>query len=195
MNNKKIILASASPQRKKLLKLLGVKFTVKPSNVKETLKIKTTCSALVKHNALIKSRDIANKLKEGVVVGADTLVYLGNGRIIGKPRNLAQAKKTLKILCRQPQWVYTGLAVINAKTKKTVIDYEKTKIFMLPMSDKQIENYYQRSSVSVLDKAGGFDIQGRGGLFIRRVEGCYYNVVGLPLAKLYQMLKKVGVFV
>jgi len=190
---KKIILASGSPQRRKLLKLLGLKFTVRPSRVKEFTKIKSTVSAFVKHNALLKAQDIASKAKEGIVIGADTTVYIGRKRIIGKPRNLKDAKRILKILFSKPQWIYTGVAVIDTKTGRKIIDYEKTKVFMTPLSDKEIDLYHRK--VHPFDKAGGFDIEGWGSIFIRRIEGCYSNVIGLPLAKLFKMLKKVGVSV
>ncbi|HOW35110.1 MAG TPA: Maf family nucleotide pyrophosphatase [Candidatus Omnitrophota bacterium] len=190
---KKIILASGSPHRKELLKLLGLKFIVKKSRARETKEIVTTCEALVKENALNKARDVAGRLNEGIVIGADTLVYLENGTIIGKPRNLAEAKKILKYLSCHPSWVYTGLAVIDAKTGKTIQGCEKTKIFMEELSDTEINRYY--AHVSPFDKAGGFDIEGRGGVWIKRIEGCYFNVVGLPISRLYQMLKKFGVVI
>ncbi len=190
---KRIILASGSVQRKKLLQLLGVKFTVQPSGVPEVKKIKTTCTDLVKHNALIKAQDVAAKSKNAIVIGADTVVYIGNKQIIGKPKDLKDAKRILKILFAKPHWVYTGVVVIDTATGKKVIDYEKTKVFMTPLSDEEIDRYHQ--NISPLDKAGGFDIEGWGSLFINRIEGCYSNVIGLPMSKLCHMLKKVGVSV
>ena len=186
----KIILASASVQRKKLLKLTGIPFTIRPSRAKEHTKIKINCVNLVKENALLKAQDVAASVKEGLVIGADTIVY-ANGRLIGKPRNLKDAKRILKILFFRPQWVYTGVAIIDAATQKTVVDYEKTKVYMHKLSNKEIDRYHGHTYP--LDKAGGFDIEGRGGLFINRIEGCYSNVIGLPLAKLRIMLKKFGV--
>lgn len=188
---KKLILASRSPQRRKLLKLLGVHFSVRPSRARETTKIKTTCSALVKENALRKARDVASRVKSGVVIGADTLVYVGNKRIIGKPRNLKDARRILKILFSRPQWVYTGVAVMDAATGKKIVDYEKTKVFMIPLTPREIARYHRR--INPFDKAGGFDIESWGSIFIHRIEGCYSNVIGLPMAKLARMLKKVGV--
>ena len=188
---KPFILASGSLQRKKLLKDLGVRFTARSSRVKEIQKIKTTCASLVKHNALLKAEDVAAKMKKGVVVGADTLVYDGNKQIIGKPRNLKEAKRILHALFSKPHWVYTGVAVIDVETGEQIIDYEKTKVFMLPLTDEEINRYHRK--VSPLDKAGGFDIEGGGSVFIRRIEGCYSNVIGLPIAKLATMLRKVGV--
>jgi len=187
----KLILASNSPQRKKLLKDLGVQFTIKSSRVREVNTIKTTCSALVKHNAVLKARDVARRVKKGVVIGADTLVYGGNKKIIGKPKNLKDAKRILHTLFSKPHWVYTGVAVVDCQTQKTIIDYEKTKVFMIPLTNKEIDQYHQK--VSPLDKSGGFDIEGRGSVFIHRIEGCYSNVIGLPIAKLALMLKKMGV--
>jgi len=188
---KKLILASGSLQRKKLLKDLGVRFTVKTSRIREVQKISTTCSALVKHNALRKAEDVASRLKSGVVIGADTVVYGGNRELIGKPKNLKDAKRILHLLFSKPHWVYTGVAVLDVKTGKRLLDYEKTKVFMLPLSDEEINRYHRK--VSPLDKAGGFDIEGGGSVFIHRIEGCYTNVIGLPIAKLATMLRKVGV--
>ncbi len=188
---KKIILASASPQRKKLMKLLGIPFSIRPSRAKEIHHPTKSCPALVKRNALLKAQEVANRTKEGIVIGADTLVILGNGEIIGKPRNLKEAKKRLKQLFRKPSYVYTGVAVIDAKTGKAVVDYEKTKVYMYPLTDKEIDRYY--AHMSPLDKAGGFDIEGKGSHFIHRIEGCYFNVVGLPIAKVVQILKKFGI--
>jgi len=188
---KRIILASGSPQRKKLLKLFGIIFSVRKSQVQEFKKITTTCSALVKKNAFLKAQDIAANVKNSLVIGADTVVYIGDKKIILKPRNFKEAKKILKILFSRPQWVYTGVAVIDAKSGKTLIDYEKTKVFMTPLTDKEIDKYHRK--VHPFDKAGGFDIEGLGSIFIHRIEGDYANVVGLPLAKLHSMLKKFGV--
>lgn len=188
---KRIILASCSAQRKNLLKLLGMKFDVCPSHAREIQKIKTTCSSLVKHNAIIKAEDVASKLKSGIVIGADSVVYIGKKQIIGKPRNLKEAKKNLKILFSRPHWVYTGVVVIDVETGQKIIDYEKTKIYMTRLTDSQIDSYHKK--IPPMDKAGGFDIEGWGSIFIRRIEGCYSNVIGLPMAKLSKMLNKVGV--
>ena len=186
-----IILASSSAQRRKLLKLTGIRFRVIPSRAKEAARIKTTCSDLVKHNALLKAQEVASRFKTGIVIGADTLVYAGKKIIIGKPRNLKDAKRILKILTSSPQWVYTGVAVIDIATGRKLLDYEKTKVFMHKLLDEEINRYHQLTSP--LDKAGGFDIEGRGALFINRIDGCYTNVIGLPLPKLRVMLKRFGV--
>lgn len=184
-----VILASRSKARQKLLRQAGIKFRVASSRVKESHTLKTSCSRLVIGNALVKARDVAKRYSKGVIVAADTVV-LASGRIIGKPRNISDARKTLKLLSRRPQWVYTGIAVIDTARKKVFTDYEKTKIYMRKMTDADINDYFKRTSP--LDKAGSFDIQGRGARFIRRIDGCFYNVVGLPIVKLMKILKRIN---
>ena len=187
---RRIILASKSKARKDLLKQIGLKFSVYVSKAKESHALNTGCGRLVVRNALIKAKDAARKFNTGVVIAADTVVLAGD-KIIGKPKTLNEAFKTLKTISKKPQWVYTGLAVIDIDGNKTFTDYEKTKIYMLSLNDKQIRNYFKK--VSPLDKAGSFDIQGLGGIFIDRIEGCFYNVVGLPLAKLAKLLERAGI--
>ncbi|MBP9853757.1 MAG: septum formation protein Maf [Candidatus Omnitrophica bacterium] len=188
---RKLILASGSAQRKNLLKLTGYPFLVKRSTVEEITQITTSCAALVQHNALIKARDVASKLKHGVVIGADTVVYIGNKKLVLKPKDLKEARRILKILMSAPHWVYTGVALIDVDHQKEILAYEKTKVYMSPLRDKEIDVYHRR--VHPLDKAGGFDIEGLGSIFIHRIEGCYTNVIGLPMAKLRMMLKKTGI--
>lgn len=187
----KIILASQSPQRKKLLQTTGVAFTTRPSGVEELERITSSCAALVKENALRKARDIAGKSRTGIVIGSDTVVYLGGKKIVLKPKDLAEAKRHLKQLTARPQWVYSGLALVDAATGREMADYEKTKVYMQKLSEAEIDRYHAK--VPPMDKAGGFDIEGLGSLFIHRIEGCYTNVIGLPMAKLRVMLKKWGV--
>lgn len=185
-----IILASASKARKEMLKKIGLKFKAVSSGAEESRKIKTTCIDLVIKNAVLKAKDVAFRRRSGIVIGADTVVLVGK-RIIGKPRNLKDAFMMLKLLSKKPQWVYTGIAVIDIEKGKIFTDYEKTKVYVYPLTDSEIRAYFKK--VSPLDKAGSFDIQGLGGIFIDRIEGCFYNVVGLPLAKLARLLKKTGV--
>lgn len=187
----KIILASGSIQRKKLLDRYQIPFKVIPSDIKEIKHIKTTCASLVKENSLLKAQDVAQNLNAGIVIGSDTVVYIGHKQIIGKPKSIKQARDILRTLFTRPQWVYTGVALINAKTGQRLVDYEKTKIYMNHLTEEEIDLYHKK--VSPFDKAGGFDIEGWGGLFIHRIEGCYSNVIGLPMAKLFTMLKKMGV--
>ncbi|HCD38428.1 MAG TPA: septum formation protein Maf [Candidatus Omnitrophica bacterium] len=187
---RKIILASQSKARRELLKQIGLTFQVAGAHVKEEHRQRGGCARLVTRNALLKAQDVAKGCQSGVVIGADTVIFAG-GKIIGKPKNVSDAFRTLKLLSQKPQWVYTGLAVIDIENSRVYTDYEKTKIYMYRLTDSQIRNYFKK--VSPLDKAGSFDIQGLGSVFIDRIEGCFYNVVGLPLAKLAKLLRKAGV--
>jgi len=187
-----VYLASCSKARQMLLRSCGLSFKVISSGVKEMRglgKEARSYPELVKKNALAKAQAATARIKKGLVIAADTIV-VQDGRIFGKPKNLSAAHAMLKQLSRRPQVLYTGLAVIDAKTQRQAVSCEKTRIFMDKLSDKEINGYFSR--VSPLDKAGGFDIQGKGALFIRRIEGCFYNVVGLPLRRLRVMLKGFG---
>ncbi|MCX5699437.1 MAG: Maf family nucleotide pyrophosphatase [Candidatus Omnitrophica bacterium] len=190
----KIYLASNSKARKKLLGKFGLKFKVLPAKVKEqTNRGNLSYSQLVRKNALDKAEEVAGRVLEGIIIAADT-ICVQDGRIFGKPKNIPEARRMLKQLSTKPQWLYTGLAVIkktkNKKKNKLALDYEKTKVYMDKLSLGQINNYFKQ--VSPLDKAGSFDIQGQGAFFIKSIDGCFYNVVGLPLRKLYLMFKKLN---
>lgn len=187
---RKIYLASDSKARRKLLNIFGIKFKVVPSRVKEERRPRISYAALVEGNALAKAQNVAERVKGGIIIGADTIVVEGK-KIFGKPKDLKDAHQMLKRLSGKAQWLYTGVAIIDKDRRKVKLGYEKTKVYMDKLTDLEIDNYF--SKVSPLDKAGSFDIQGRGAFFVRRIEGCFYNVVGLPLRKLYLMLKKLDV--
>ncbi|MDD5254690.1 MAG: Maf family nucleotide pyrophosphatase, partial [Candidatus Omnitrophica bacterium] len=150
----------------------------------------TSYRALVEKNALAKAEAAADKVRSGIIIAADTVV-VQDGKIFGKPASLTAARKMLLRLCAKPQVLYTGLAVIDKRTLRRAVSCEKTRIFMDRLSPEEIGRYFKR--VSPLDKAGGFDIQGQGAFFIRRIEGCFYNVVGLPVRRLRIMLKGFGI--
>lgn len=183
-------MASKSKARQKLLRQIGFKFQVAASHVEEKKSPGKRCGDLAKENALLKARDVARRFDSGVIIGADTVV-LARGKIIGKPKSMKDAFKTLKLLSQGPQWVYTGLAVIDIDNNKVFKAYDKTKVYLYHLSDRQIKSYLKRAPV--LDKAGSLDIQGVGSIFISRIEGCFYNVVGLPLDMLARILKKTGI--
>ncbi len=188
---RKLYLASGSKARRELLKSFGFKFKVLVTKVKELRQAKNISYAeLVKINALRKVQEAAASVKSGVIISADTIM-VQDGKIYGKPRDLSAARRMLKNLSSRPQWVYTGLAVIDKDNQKVKVSYEKTKVYMDKLDNKQIDAYFKQ--VSPLDKAGSFDIQGKGAFFIRRIEGCYYNVVGLPMRKLFRMLNEMNI--
>ena len=187
---RKVILASRSKARQKLLRQIGLKFQVVGSRVKEADLLKGRCSDFVINNAVLKARDAAKRFDSGIIIGADTVVLVGN-KIVGKPSSKKDADKALKALSKKPQWVYTGLAVIDIDNNRIYTDYEKTKVYMYPLTGAQIKHYFTK--ISPFDKAGSFDVQGPGSIFIDRIEGCFYNVVGLPLAKLAKIFRKIGI--
>ena len=187
---RKVILASRSKARQKLLRQIGLKFQVVGSRVKEADLLKGRCSDFVINNAVLKARDAAKRFDSGIIIGADTVVLVGN-KIVGKPSSMKDAVKALKALSKKPQWVYTGLAVIDIDNNRIYTDYEKTKVYMYPLTGAQIKHYFTK--ISPFDKAGSFDVQGPGSIFIDRIEGCFYNVVGLPLAKLAKIFRKIGI--
>jgi MAF protein len=188
---KKIYLASDSKARRKLLSLFGLRFTVVPSRIAEKRPSRTlSFDETVKANALAKAEAVAARVSGGMVIGADTIVVMGR-KVFGKPADMAAARRMLKALSGKPQWIYTGLALLDKGSGRRLVECERTKIYMDTLSDREIEAYFSR--VSPLDKAGSFDIQGKGAFFIRRIEGCFYSVVGLPVRRLYRMFLKMGV--
>jgi len=188
----KIYLASKSKARKELLKKFGLKFKVIPAKVKEKkLRGNLSYPQLVKYNACNKAQEVAERVKEGIVIAADT-ICVQDGKVFGKPKSMQDARSMLKKLSSQPQRLYTGLAVIkkDSRGEKLALGYEETRVYMDKLSSVEISNYFKQ--VSPMDKAGSFDIQGKGAFFIRKIDGCFYNVVGLPLRKLYLMFKKLN---
>lgn len=193
---KTIILASKSPRRKELLANLGLKFTVHPSNFKEKSShitpknTKRTPQNLVLHNAIGKAKDIEKHYKDALIIGVDTIVVCKN-HVIGKPKNKEDAIRILKILSGTTHQVISGICLIDTKTGKTVSDTEITLIKMARLKGEEILSYV-RSGEGV-DKAAGYAIQGLGSLFIKSIEGDYFNVVGLPLYKLKKLFEKLNI--
>ena len=180
----KYILASKSPRRKYLLKQLGFNFKVVESNALEITDKNAHRS--VKINSQRKSRVVALKHKNEIVIGADTVVYLKD-KILNKPKDLNEAKRYLKLLSGKKHIVYTGVNVINNLTGKDVYGHEKTVVEFRNLTDEEINYYVEK--FNPLDKAGAYGIQDDFGcLFIKRISGDYYNVVGLPLVKLYKLI-------
>ncbi len=184
-----IYLASKSPRRKKLLKQLNLKFHIISVEIDEKRKRNELPADMVKRLTLLKLIPAKKFIKEGIIITADTIVVLGN-EILGKPKNKKVAKQMLKKLSGNTHTVYTGFAVYNSVTDKIIIDYEKTKVTFRKLKSDEIENYIE--SGSPMDKAGAYGIQDDfGAVFVKKINGDYYNVVGLPIAKLYLNLLKV----
>lgn len=170
--------------------LIGDSFEIRTSDYEEDNTLKLEPKELVMHHSLEKGRDVASKIDEGVVISADTIIVF-QGEILGKPHTEEKAREMLKKLSGNVIEVISGIAVIDVESKKELQDYEITKVKMKEMTEKEINDYVK--SGEPLDKAGAFGIQGKAAVFIEKIDGCYFNVVGLPLFKLNKMLDQVGV--
>lgn len=187
---KKIILASASPRRSELMRQAGYEFEIMVSQKEERYSA-TTPDGIVKELALLKADDIASQIeaKDVVVIGADTVVAF-EGEILGKPSSEEEAFAMIKSYQGQRHQVYTGVAILKYDTdgNRTVInDAVCTNVYVNSMSDDEIRNYIARDSV--LDKAGAYGIQSGFAAHVEKIEGDYFNVVGLPISFVYEALK------
>jgi len=185
-STQKIFLASKSPRRRKLLKQLGIKFKSFSVDLHEEIFDGEHPVKTVKRLALHKSEEATQKIKSGIVITADTIVVLDK-EIIGKPKDRKDAFNILSKLSGRTHTVYTGFAVRNIDKDLLILDFEKTKVTFRKLLPKEIKDYID--SGSPMDKAGAYGIQDDfGAVFVLKIEGCYYNVVGLPLAKIYKSL-------
>lgn len=187
----KLILASASPRRAEILRNARFDFAVVPAHIDESRRPNEPPADYVRRLAEEKARTVARQLANDAandstfIIGADTVVVIDTD-ILGKPSSAANAREMLRRLSGNPHVVYTGLAVLQRNgAAHTAV--EKTRVTFEPLSEKEIEDYIVTGEP--VDKAGAYAIQGRGGKFISRIEGCYFNVMGLPLACLYAMLR------
>lgn len=185
---KKIILASNSPRRKEILEKLNIEFDVLSPDADEESVDKTLPPELYVENlAGLKAFAAAKKtVSEKIIIGADTVVAL-DGKILLKPRNEDDAINMLKNLSGRMHSVYTGICVVNSHTAKSCIAYEKTDVYFRNLDDSEIMHYVQTGESA--DKAGGYGIQGLGSLFIEKINGDYFNVVGLPICRMAKILK------
>jgi len=198
---KKIILASGSPRRHELLTLLGIEHEVIPCNSQEepinnnkgeskqpSIEEQILKVAYQKAKCVADNLD-GEKYAQALVIGADTIVVLKN-EIIGKPKTEQEAKEMLHKLTGQTHIVFTGLCIIDKSTNKILSEVDKTLVNMIDWDDEKIEAYIDTEYI--MDKAGAYAIQGKGAAMIDKIEGCFYNVMGLPLSRLVTMLEKTG---
>lgn len=183
-----IVLASASPRRRELLEMLGVKgFKVIPADVDEDIQ-DLQPDETVKQIARAKARKVSlESAEEDLIIAADTLVFYG-GRALGKPTSTDAAKEMLKSLSGNRHTVYTGVAILQGGREMTFA--EQTDVFFRPLSEAEIDDYIKTGEP--MDKAGAYGAQGRGAVFIERIEGDFFNVMGLPLCRLVTMLRCFG---
>lgn len=183
----RFILASASPRRKELLEQIGVKFDILPATGKEVI-TKELPGEVVMELAKQKAEEVAKTAgADALVLGADTVVAY-EGKILGKPKDEADALRMLTMLSGKEHEVYTGVALIDNRDQSMENFFERTKVTMYPVSEEEIRDYI--AGGEPMDKAGAYAIQGLGAKFIQKIEGDYNNVVGLPIGRIYQEIKR-----
>lgn len=189
---KKIVLASASPRRKEILEQIDINFDIIPSTCDEVI-TKNVPKDIVEELAQQKAYEVFKKLDNpDIVIGADTIVVL-NDTIMGKPKDEKDAFDMLDKLQANTHIVYTGVCVLikeNNETTKLVFS-EATKVSMYPMTKKQILDYI--ATKEPMDKAGAYAVQGKSAIYIKKIDGDYNNVVGLPIARLYNEMLELGI--
>lgn len=178
----RLFLASQSPRRAQLLKLVGFEFDVIPSHFDEDSIDEKNPEQHVKILSFKKARSVAANLDDGVIIGADTIVVLDE-KILGKPKDADEARRMLQSLSGRFHEVYTGFTLLRNPDGSHVSDFEKTRVHFRELSDWEIERYV--ATQSPMDKAGAYGIQDQSAVFADRIEGCFYNVVGFPLSKFY----------
>ncbi len=186
LNGKRLILASSSPRRAQLLKLIGLEFEIIDSKLNERDEVYTVPEVQVLELAEKKARKVAENISDGIIVGADTIVVLNN-QMLGKPQTTNEARAMLRKLSGKTHTVYTGLAIIDKPSENIISDYERTLVTFRALNDREIAQYVQTRSP--MDKAGAYGIQDQSAVFVTKIDGCFYNVMGFPLAKFYQTLQ------
>ncbi|GIR22922.1 septum formation protein Maf [bacterium] len=184
----KYILASQSPRRSKLLAQIGINFETLPSNFIEDLSINLPPSNLSMNFAKNKAKAVAKKYKSRWVIGADTIVTL-KGRIFGKPNSFDEGNEMLRALSGKTHDVFTGVSIQNIEKKINLTFNERTKVTLKKLTDEDI--FFYLKNYKPYDKSGSYGIQGYFSVYVKKIDGCYFNIVGLPLHKLYLKLKSI----
>lgn len=185
-NSRKIILASQSPRRIELLKKIVTEFEVHPSHIDETIHLDDP-ALFVRDISTQKVMAINTQYDDSIIIGADSIVVLQN-RILGKPENHQQAIDMLNFLSGNTHEVYTGIAILDQRSGELTVDHEITKVTFRILTRDEITRYIDVARP--FDKAGAYGIQDESAAFVERIEGCFYNVMGLPVAKLYTSLRR-----
>jgi septum formation protein len=187
---KPVVLASSSPRRKELLEKTGLKFVVDASEINEDHGRRLKPADLARSISLEKAKDVAARHPSSVIIAADTLGVL-DGRVLGKPRDEGEAGDMLGMLSGQCHTVVTGYTILDTETGKSISKAVETKVYFRKLNREEIGAYVKTGEP--LDKAGAYAIQGLGALLVKKIDGDYYNVMGLPLSSLVRELKRFGV--
>jgi septum formation protein len=182
-----LVLASQSPRRKELLAILGYPFTVVPPAIDESPLPGESPETFVVRVARDKAVEVASRVSQSIVLSADTIVTI-DGEILGKPADDAEAVRMLRKLSGREHSVYTAVTVVNQKKGETLEGLDRTRVWFDALTDAQILDYIHRENVS--DKAGAYGIQGYAGVYIPKIDGNYFNVMGLPLPLVRDLLRR-----
>lgn len=183
-----LILASASPRRKELLEKIGLPFTVQPAMGEERITQKSPAAVVMELSRQKAEEIAAAQTGDCIIIGADTVVAKGE-KIMGKPKDAADAKQMLRSIADDCHQVYTGVTLIRTGAHPQSVTFqEKTDVCLYPISDAELDAYI--ASGDPMDKAGAYGIQGDFAIYVKRIAGDYYNVVGLPIGRVYQELKR-----
>ncbi len=189
---RKIILASASPRRKDILKMTGLDFIVCESNYEEALNLSLSPRALARFLSRKKAEAVVRRYGNALIIAADTFIVFKN-RVLGKPLNDEDAARMLRMLNGKGHSVITGFSIIDTASNKKLSRSVETKVYFRKLTQEEIDAYVR--SREPLDKAGGYAIQGLGAVFVEKIDGDFFNVMGLPLFALTKSLKRFGVHV
>jgi nucleoside triphosphate pyrophosphatase len=184
-HNVNLVLASQSPRRRELLAILGIPFTVVPSTIPEMPQSGEGPEAFAARVAREKGMDVASRVSGSIVLAADTVVTIDD-EILGKPADSADAVRMLRLLSGRRHAVLTAICLINQNRNEVLEGIDRTDVWFEALTDKQIHDYLRREDVA--DKAGAYAIQGYAGVYIPRIEGNYFNVMGLPLPLTHHLL-------
>lgn len=187
---RKIILASASPRRKELLQKIGLRFVIEPGDGDEEIDSALEPHEFVRQISMKKALSVAARYKNAIIIAADTIGIIDH-KILGKPHTTDEARKMLQTISGKTHVVITGFAVVDTATNKTISRTVDTQVFIRSLTGSEINAYV--STGEPLDKAGAYAIQGLGSVIVERIDGDYYNVMGLPLNALSQVLREFGI--
>lgn len=187
---RKIVLASKSPRRKRLLDQLGVKYEIRESEYEEDMGLTDNPYELAKILALKKAEEVALHYDDAIIIAADTFV-VDEGECIGKPKDSAEAKKTLRKFSGREHSVLTGWAIIDTKSKQVANDVGETRVKFRELSDEEIDDYVATNEP--LDMAGSYGLMDKAAVLIEGISGDFYVIIGLPLQRIFLELKKLGV--
>jgi len=188
MFNFDIILASASPRRKAILSQVNLDFTIEPSKINEDFSIKLLPKAFCEHWAREKANDIAKSHSDKLIIGADTIVLI-NDKILGKPKNYKESFAMLKSLSGKTHQVLTGVSLINSDLGIDFTFNESTDVSFCLLTDEEINKYIEK--FKPYDKAGSYGIQDGFSVYVEKINGCFYNVMGFPISRFHKFYKAI----